>query len=416
MASFEYIESAIILNLDNKTNLRTFKHTEKDFARHGGAYNFVVNHFDKYGEFASEEVLLENYPELDPTANSVNFEYAIEQFKDQVLQRTIIKTVQEQRELVKDNPKKALANLMVGLTDIEVVYDEDVFSYDSGKLTRLDEWRERTDKRKLGDGLMGIPTSFQTINQTGVGWMPGELISAFARPTIGKTWLCVHAAAVSVFNNHRTLFISTEMPSTAISMRLDVVLAKLMGYNLSHRSLRYGDPIDEEEYTKFLEESNAGSLLVCDHISGQMGISMNAIAGLVRKHSPEFVVIDGVYLVGTSDPKKAAWEQSHQLFYGLKNLATSTNTPIFVTTQATRDAATDMFTPPKANQVAFGDALIRAADVALAMCGIEQDDQKRLVQFQKYRDGELAKDTTVMQWAVDNGNIEEVPDYRWDEY
>ena len=140
MASFEYIESAIILNLDNKTNLRTFKHTEKDFARHGGAYNFVVNHFDKYGEFASEEVLLENYPELDPTANSVNFEYAIEQFKDQVLQRTIIKTVQEQRELVKDNPKKALANLMVGLTDIEVVYDEDVFSFDSGNLSRFDEW------------------------------------------------------------------------------------------------------------------------------------------------------------------------------------------------------------------------------------------------------------------------------------
>ena len=75
-----------------------------------------------------------------------------------------------------------------------------------------------------------------------------------------------------------------------------------------------------------------------------------------------------------------------------------------------------MFTPPRADQVAFGDALIRAADVALAMCGIEQDDQKRLVQFQKYRDGELARDTTVMQWAVDNGIIEEVPDNRWDEY
>ena len=60
MASFEYIESAIILGLDNKTNLRAFKHSEKDFARHGSAYNFLVNHFDKYGEFPSEEVLLEN--------------------------------------------------------------------------------------------------------------------------------------------------------------------------------------------------------------------------------------------------------------------------------------------------------------------------------------------------------------------
>ena len=416
MASFEYIESAIILNLDNKTKLRTFRHTAKDFAAHGQAYTWVIEHFDKYGQFATPESIVKNFPNLDIKANSVNFDYAVEEFKNHLLQRTVRNAVNKQVNMIAENPKKAISNLMVDLTDIEIVYDEDVQTYDKGSTNRLSEWRERTTKREMGEGLMGIPTSFESVNQLGVGWNPGELIAVFARPTIGKTWLCVHSAAVAVANGFKTLLISTEMPQTQINMRLDVVLAKMKNYNFSHTALRRGDPIDEELYEKFLKESNTESLLVCDHISGQMGISMNAIAGLVRKHSPEFVVIDGVYLVGTSDPKKAAWEQSHQLFYGLKNLATSTNTPIFVTTQATRDAATDMFTPPKANQVAFGDALIRAADVALAMCGIEQDDQKRLVQFQKYRDGELAKDTTVMQWAVDNGNIEEVPDYRWDEY
>ena len=189
----------------------------------------------------------------------------------------------------------------------------------------------------------------------------------------------------------------------------------MKGYNLSHRSLRHGEPIDEEEYVRFLEESNAQSLLICDHISGQMGISIEAIAGLVRKHNPEFVVIDGVYLVSTTDSSKAAWEQSHSLFYGLKNLATSTNTPIMVSTQATRDAA-NMFTPPRSDQVAFGDALIRAADVAIAMCALENEDDKRLVQFQKYRDGELSRDLTVMQWGVNNGNIEELPDYEWEDF
>ena len=415
MPSFEYIESALILNLDNKTNLRSFKHTQKDFARHGDAYSFVINHFDKYGEFPSTDTLCENFPLLDKTANSVNFDYAVENFKEQVLYRTIVKTVQAQKEKIKENPKEALSALMVGLTDIEVVYDEDVQSYDEGNLTRLEEWRERTQKRKMGDGLMGVPTSFKTINNTGVGWNPGELIAMFARPTIGKTWLCVHAAATSVFHGHKTLLISTEMPSQSINMRLDVVLAKMMGYDLSHRALRHGDEIDEEAYTKFLEESNTQNLLVCDHISGTNGISLEAIAGLVRKHSPEFVVIDGVYLVSTGDSRKAAWEQSHMLFYGLKNLATSTNTPIMVSTQATREAA-NMFTPPRADQVAFGDALIRAADVALAMCALEDEDDKRLVQFQKYRDGELAKDLTVMNWKVNNGSIEELPDYEWGDF
>ena len=86
-----------------------------------------------------------------------------------------------------------------------------------------------------------------------------------------------------------------------------------------------------------------------------------------------------------------------------------------VSTQATREAA-NMFTPPRADQVAFGDALIRASDVAMAMCAIENDDNKRLVQFQKYRDGELPRDLTVMQWNVDNGDIIELPDYELSDY
>ena len=413
MPSFEYIESAVIFGLENKTNLRSFKHSEKDFAKHNDAYKFVLRFFDDYGEFPSPEVLQENFPTLDKTAQSVKFDYAVEVFKNQVLQRRIVQTIQSQKEMVKENPKKALSNIMVGLTDIEVVYDEDVQSYDTGTLDRLDEWRERTKKRQMGDGLMGVPTSFKSVNSTGVGWMPGELIAMFARPTIGKTWMCVHAAATAINSGFRTLFVSTEMTSSAISMRLDVVLGHMMGYKLSHTALRHGDSINEEEYIKFLTDSNRQSLLVCDHIAGQVGISADAIAGLVRKHNPEFVVIDGVYLISSGDPKKAAWEQSHALFYGLKNLATSTNTPILVSTQATRDAS-NMFTPPRADQVAFGDALIRASDVAMAMCAIEDEDNKRLVQFQKYRDGELAKDLTVLQWNVDNGDIIELLEYEFD--
>ena len=47
----------------------------------------------------------------------------------------------------------------------------------------------------------------------------------------------------------------------------------------------------------------------------------------------------------------------------------------------------------------------------MAMCALEDDDSKRLVQFQKYRDGELPRELTVMQWSVDNGDILELPDY-----
>jgi len=415
MESFEFIESAIIFGLDNKRSLREFKHTAKDFAKFGEAYKFVVNHFDKYGEFPSPETLVQEYKPigLHPEAQSVNFDYAMDCFKNQVLQRQIISAVRTQKDVVQENPKQALSSIMTSLTDIEVAYDEDITIYDEGSTDRLGEWRERTKQRKLGEGLMGVATSFKSLNGTGVGWMPGELIAVFARPTVGKTWLMVHSAVTAMMQGKKTLLISTEMPISAISLRIDVVLGALTGYKLSHKALRSGEPIDEAVYAKFLQEqANSKSLLVCDHIVGQSTISLEAIASLIRKHNPEFVVIDGVYLISQSESKKAMWEQSHALFYGLKNLCLAMDTAIMVSTQANRDAS-NMFVPPRADQVAFGDALIRAADVALGMCKMEDVDDKRIIQFQKYRDGELPSDIAVMQWDVDCGDIKEIPDYVW---
>ena len=222
----------------------------------------------------------------------------------------------------------------------------------------------------MGDGLIGIRTPFKSINTTGMGWQQGDLVSAFARPTVGKTWLCVKIAAEAILDNRRVLLVSTEMSKRSIEMRMDVVLANMMGYKLSHRAIRSGQPINEDEYRKFLSATNSNKLLVCDHINGEDSISLPSIAGLMRKYSPDLTVVDGVYLISTSDSRKAAWEQSHSLFYGMKNFALAQNTAIMVSTQATRDAS-HMFAPPRADQVAFGDALIRASDVALSMCLIE---------------------------------------------
>ena len=410
MQSNDYIESGIVFALNSKNALDKFKYSNNDFQKHGDAFKFVVSYFDEYGEFPTVETVCESYPTLDPSAQSLNLEYAIDVFSSQVLFRQIVGAFQTNKELISVEPKQALSKIMASLNDIELVFDEDVIDYNSQSEKRLDLWKDRKQRRERNGGLMGIPTSFYSLNDTGVGWMPGELISLYARPTVGKTWMCIHAAATAVLQGVRTLLVSTEMPIEAISMRADVVLANMMGYNLSHKAIRNGDDIDEEEYRIFLQALEDNKLLVCDHIEGAASITVDSIASLIRKHSPEFVVIDGVYLVSTSlNTKKAMWEQSHAVFYGMKNLCLSTNTPIFVSTQATREAGADIYSPPRPDQVAFGDALMRASDVAMSMAKVEGEESKRLIQFQKYRDGQLTFDASMLNWDVDNGNIKEIP-------
>ena len=284
--------------------------------------------------------------------------------------------------------------------------------YNKDATFRFDKWKAKNHRRKMGEQIIGIRTPFTSINRTGVGWMKGELASIFARPTVGKSWLCVDVAVQAVLDGHKTLLISTEMPEAQISLRADVIFANKMGYEFSHRALRNGEEIDEDKYREFLLKLNGRPLLICDHISGQTSMTIDSLAALIRKHSPEFVVIDGSYLINSGAGRnKQAWEESHTLFYALKNLATSSNLSMMVSTQANR-AAADVFTPPQPDQVAFGDALLRASDVLLSMCMVQNEPLRRIVQYQKYRDAESFANASVLDWNPDIGLVKEMyPDY-----
>ena len=405
MENFNFIESGLIFGLCESNNYKAFTHPVKDFANHGEAYKFIQEHLDEYKEFPKCEVLLEKFPQLSKDAKDINFQYALGEFKKHVMYRNIISAFSEQKPILREDPKKALSLIMDGLHDVEILHDADVVQYDSGELDRFEVWKEKNAKRELGDGMIGIPTPFNVINSTGMGWQPGDLITAYARPTVGKTWLCCKIAAIAVEKGFKTLLVSTEMTRASINLRMDVILGQMRGFNLSHSAIRNGNEIDESEYKRFLTETDSKNLLICDHISGEDSISLPSINNLVRKYSPDLLVIDGVYLI-SQDSNKAAWEQSHSLFYGLKTMALSTNTTVVASTQATRDAA-NMYSQPTAGQVAFGDALIRASDVAISMCMIEDEPQLREIAFQKYRDGDLGASTTEFIWDVDKGRIEE---------
>ena len=132
MESFEFIESGVVFGLDSGKALRQFRYSTRDFAVHGDAYDFVLRHFDNYGEFASPETLQENFPTLDPSAQTLQFDYTLDSFKRQVLYRQIVGVFQENKPLLQDDPKKAYSAITTGLIDVGVVYDEDVSPYGSG--------------------------------------------------------------------------------------------------------------------------------------------------------------------------------------------------------------------------------------------------------------------------------------------
>lgn len=406
IGNFAYIESGIILNIKTQQDFKRINYTAKDFSVHGNAFSFMFEHFDKYREFPTFELLFKQFPEIDLKARELNLDYCLAEFQKQVLFRNSVKTIKANQELLKEDPEKAIQNILSGLNNINLVRDTDISIYDNGELKRYEKYLKRKELRNKGLKILGIPTGIKTLDRSGIGWLPGELTAIFARPEVGKTWFGLRCAAIALQHGKRTLFVSTEMPKEQIELRLDVIIAHLNNYTLSHFDLRYGNPIDEEQYKDFLNSIKNRQLFTCDSIE-ESALTIQAIQTKIRQYRPQLVILDGIHLFSPSKHVIAIWEKMFDLLYSTKRLCITTNVPCILTTQANRKAA-DTFFPPKIQEVAFGDALMQASDIVFTMWKDKENDDQRLLQIQKYRDGPKPKQTIRFHWNVDIGDMYEI--------
>lgn len=417
--SYNYVESGIVLNINNYEDIQKVKIKPADMALHKGALQYVLEHFDLYKEVPKSSVLEASHPELDMSAKgAASLDYFIDQYHKQFVYRQSRLAIESSSEDLINKPEQAISSLINKLSGIVAQNDENIMVYDAGALDRLDAYAQRLAKRKDSKlGMLGIPTPLKTLNRMGVGFQPGELTSLYARPTVGKTWFTLKCAATAVKRGYKVIYVTLEMPAEQANMRFDVVLGNMLGYKFSHKKIRRGEEYDTPEaqaefiskYQEFLTKLNQSNLLVTQHV-GLNRLTLAEIYGMVRRHNPDLVIVDGIYLLAAegSDRNRARWEQNDNIFAGLKNLAMSNNIPVICSTQATRTAA-NLFKPPKLDQVANGDALIRASDMAFTMSKVEFNDQQRFLYYQKYRDDDDSDlEKSILKWDVDSGDIQEI--------
>ena len=402
--SYGYVESGIIFNTLTLEDFR--KHISvkpDDFAVHQDAYEFLVDFLDTYKKAPTPETLKSKFEDLSPDSIGENLEFCLETFKNHCLIRKTLKCITDSTKNIRENPKESISKLLSGLDGLHLSYDDDIYIYNDGSLDRLDAFKERQRLRNDSKlNIIGIPTPIRSINNLGLGVLPGEICSLIARPGVGKSWFALKAAAIAVSLGYRTLFLTTEMPAEQMSLRFDVMLGRIKGYKFSHSALKLGkDSFDINAYEKFLRENNKKNMIMLDH-------TQETITSLIRKYKPDVFIVDNMELMmaGTNNYTRM-WERMYELYYGLKNVCTSNKIASFVTHQATRDAV-DPFKPPSRNEISSGDALLRASDMVLSMCLIKDDDKQRLISFQKFRDTEEEKDHVIMEFDVDVGVFSEI--------
>jgi len=420
-SDFGLIESGLLLNISTSTDfvkLLKRKFSKEDFSKHGAAFEFAVDYFNEYAKIPNNDLLTSKFEDINLEAKGLDLDYCIKEFTDQFLYRRTVLYINNISNGLGSDPSKAIRQLSEKLDDLSLRFlDDDVSIYDDGDDFRFIKYQET--KALLNSGklkIIGIPTPFKSFNRTRMGWQEGNLVSFFAKSTVGKSWIAAKQAAIASSYGFKTLLLSPEMTLDDTGYRLDVIHANMLGKRISHQALVRAQEIDETAYKEVLSRINSKKLLVSDSFKDKY-ISIEGIRAKVKEHRPNLLIIDGIELI-SSKGNQAAWEKMNDLIYAIKYLCLEQKIPGMITAQASIRVRNGhlLHVMPQIDQIAFGQTLFRASDVLLSMCKVKKYENMRRFTVQKSRNfDDPAIRQLVLDWDVDYGKIEEKMEPDWED-
>lgn len=184
-----------------------------------------------------------------------------------------------------------------------------------------------------GETRSGIPTGIPSFDvATGGGLHRGEMIVVAARPSIGKSALAAGMAIHAAEQGFRTLFVSLEMPSRDIVLR---VMAGRSGESM--KKLRSG----EADRSRVEQVAGQFADVPLSLWSGRQ-VSIEQIHGICRLQQArgglDVVFVDYIGLVRPMDGRKPRWEAVTETSNALKSMALSLDIPVVALCQLNRDA------------------------------------------------------------------------------
>ena len=230
------------------------------------------------------------------------------------------------------------------------------------------------------------PTGFVDVDRLlGGGLEPGQLCLIGARPGVGKSALAAAIAAHCAMNGQPALFVSLEMPSEQIVLRLAAA-----GSHVNLLRARTGR-LTPDEYRR-LEASGADLARAPLYLDYSPSITLAQIAARARRLKREqgglgVIVVDYLQLM-PSEPGSRA-DSRHlelaRLSRGLKVLAGELATPVVALSQLSRGAVSRE--RPAMSDLRDSGGLESDADIVALLWRSEQEDSRAELILAKQRNG-----------------------------
>lgn len=376
---------------DMKLWLTVRQFTTEDFVAHREVFLFMDQYLAQYGSLPSNDQIGTRFQWSPPIGD---FPYWLAEMKRYSLARQVTQVMIDGQKRIA-TPDEALGFMLEKLATLRSLNTNHISAMDSRGGERLQKFDARTEYIFNGKNIIGTRTGHKLLDGSLMGWIPGSLIGAYARPGVGKTWWLLWQGAMNWYDGGTVLAITPEMPANWLDLRCDVVIGNMLGYQIDYAKLIVGDPSIRPNYEKVTQILNQSQRWWTYDSFQDRPIGISEIYALTKLHNPSIVLIDGASLI-RPEGRGQTWEQMKTTIYGLKNFATIQEVPVIVTHQAVNvnrgskkeydDARGDDFHMPSLNDAAYGDSFVGACSDVITFAAEPTSKNVNWYRFAKHRE------------------------------
>lgn len=377
--------------------------TEQHFPAYADEFNFIMSHYDKYGNVPDVATVAAKFPDFGITDCTESDEYLVKTIQEEYLFSQTVPVLQRAAKLLKTDSREAVQYLRSQMRDLEKSINVGGYNLISNSIDRLEEIKKRQDKKFF------VPTGFEELDRFLFGWQSGEeLVTWLGRTNEGKSWIVEKCLEGCWSQGYAVGLYSGEMSRTSVAFRFDS-----LHRNFSNTLLSAGR-VNEVQYKDYLEllKKNPTPFYVITPKDLGGPATVSQLYDFVERNGIKVLGVDQYSLMRDERARKGQQTRmdyahiSEDLFL----LSERLRIPVIAAAQANRAAMSkkdddDKVGAPRIEHLAESDAVAQNSSKVISIKTTEGVLEMNVL---KNRNG--AKDITLKyHWEIDTGEFKYIP-------
>jgi len=217
--------------------------------------------------------------------------------------------------------------------------------------------------QKAKNGITGVPTGYDKLDDLTAGLQAGDMIVLAARPSQGKTAFALNIALNAARRDCPVGFFSIEMTNAALVRRMLSSLAMVDSHKARRGRL---NPVDWAAIVNAASRLSSVKLFI-DQVAATIPAIRQKARRMIRQHGVKLLIVDYLQIMRMARGERynGDTEKTTALSAGIKQLAKELNVPIVILSQLSRASVGDKPRKPVLPDLRQSGAIEQDADVVV---------------------------------------------------